>query len=345
MATQGAVKVAPFGRSARAPRAAIACLSVGLFLALLVATAGGRAMPFLTVGPAVGYAHPLTTETVDVNLSDAPAFSPQFLTEPAGTTVSIYLTNLGNLTHTFSLSNESKFRFNASDSPQELNRSFANLTPLANVSVAPHHSAWANITLGNNTGFDSFEFVSLVPYQFQAGMWGLLNVSTTAPGLQLSDNTSAGYAFQPDELGVEPSQFPVNVEISVTNLGTLAHTFTLSPTANYTLTTIGYLAAHTPLVNLSLNGTGGQEVNGSFTIPAPGIYEFVCTQSGHFAQGMFGFLYAGVPVPPPPAAPSTAVVDSWVLAGSAALLGLGALLVAIAGFTGRFPRAPPRHDH
>jgi hypothetical protein len=49
-------------------------------------------------------------------------------------------------------------------------------------------------------------------------------------------------------------------------------------------------------------------------------------------------LYVGVAVPTPPAPPSTAVVETWVLAGSGVLLAIGLALVLVAAFTGRFPR-------
>ena len=51
----------------------------------------------------------------------------------------------------------------------------------------------------------------------------------------------------------------------------------------------------------------------------------------------------GVAPPAVAAPPSTAIVDAWVLGGSAALLGIGVLLAVVATYTGRFPRRPGSH--
>jgi uncharacterized cupredoxin-like copper-binding protein len=327
----------------RGVRRAAPWLAAGLVLAVLGSTGMARAVPFLEHGAAIGHATAMPhNKTFDVDMTDAvaSAYSPRFLSAPQGYNVSIFLTNQGHLTHTFTLWSHADARLNASSTPAELNASFHAYPPLVNRSVPAGKTAWANFTLGSDTGFDSFEFVSVVPYQFQAGMWGLFNVSSTAPGYLLSDNTTNSLSFQPSILYAPVSQFPANFAVLVTNLGDLAHTFTLAAQPNVTLTTTGYFAAHAPLVNQSIPSQAGKGAWANFTIPGRGVYEYVCTIPGHFTSGMYGFLYVGVTPPAAPPPPSTAIVDTWVLAGSVVLLGIGGLLVLVATFTGRFPRGP-----
>ena len=334
------------GRSARAWRRGTPWIVTGLVLALFAASALARGVPILEVAPAVGYAHaPATTELLYVNMTDAPAFGPRFLSGAPGTTVTIHLNNTGRFPHTFSMLNQSKVRLATNLTPKALNASFASPPPLVNVSVPAGGTGWANFSLGAATGFDSFEFVSLVPYQFQAGMWGLFNVTSNAPGLELSENTTNALQFQPAVLAAcAPSatcSYPVNLDVHVTNLGDIPHTFTVVAQPNVSISSIAYFQTAPPIIDQPVpipNGTGTPSTWANFTIGAPGVYEYVCTITGHFAAGMYGFLYVGVPVPALPPAPSTAVVDVWVLAGSLVLVGIGGLLVAVAGFTGRFPR-------
>ena len=323
-------------------RRATPWLAAGLVLALVGAVGGARAVPFLTNAPTIGYGHsPDANVTLALQVNDS-TFSPRFLSEPPATNLSIHITNVGHQVHSFVLSNDSGLRFSGT-TPSQLNAS-VNAHPLsANVTVAPGTSAWANFSILPTEGFDSFEFISQVPYQFQGGLWGLLNITSTAPGTTLYDNTTNALSFQPSILADNASHYPSNVNVFVANLGDLGHTFTIAPQPNVTVTTVGYFHSHAPLANQTIPSTAGKGAWANFTVPAPGIYEFVCTVAGHFTGGMFGFLYAGVPPPPPPPPLPTGVVDLWVLAGSVALLGIGGLLVVVAGFGGRFAGSPPAH--
>jgi len=320
---------------------AVLLLSVGLPSAAAIATA--------PMAPEVGYAHPLATvENVTVNLTDRPSFSPQFVTVPAGTSVALHLVNTGLLNHTFTLAKRPNVRIPSGLTPSQLDSFFAENGTLANVSLAPGADGWANLTFNSSEGFDSFEFASVVPYQFQAGMWGLLNLSSTAPGLELSENTTNTPGFLPDVLGASPAHYPIVIAVLVTNQGSLGHTFTLAPQSNVSLSPTNYsdyFSDHAPLVNANVPALTGGTAWANFTISAPGVYEYICEISGHFAAGMYGFLYVGVPVPTPPPPPSTAIVDGWVLAGSAILVGIGVLFVGVASLAGRFPprTSPPGH--
>jgi len=322
---------------------------IGAALLLSVGLPSASAISVAPSLPAVGLAHPMsTTENVTVNMTDLPSFSPQFTKIPAGTSLALHLVNRGAYNHTFTLAKTPNVRIPSTLTPAQLDAFFAANGTLANVSVASGGQGWANLTFNASEGFDSFEFASVVPYQFQAGMWGLLNLSSTAPGLELGENTTNTPGFLPDELSATPLHYPIVIAVLVTNEGTLGHTFTLAPQSNVTLLPTNYttyFASHAPLVNANVPALTGGTAWANFTISSPGVYMYICEISGHFAAGMFGYLYVGVPVPAPPAPPSTAIVDGWVLVGSALLVGIGVVFVALAAFAGRFPprSTPPGH--
>lgn len=332
-------------RPIRGVRSAAPWLIAALLLAVVALGGGGHALARATGPPAVGMAHRIaTSQSYSMNLTDTPAFAPRFLTAAPGTSVSIHLHNIGTIPHSFTLSNVSKLPLLQNWTPTQLNQTFHAHPPLANVTVAAGSSAYANFSIGANLSFASLEFVSLIPYQFQTGMWGFLNITSNSPPLTTTVNTTDQFAFVPAALGVEPSSFPTNVAILVTNLGVLSHTFTVSAKANVQLGTVAGLTGNATLVNVSVPTATPKTVWANFTIYAPGVYEFVCTVAGHFQNGMFGFLYAGVPVPPPAAAPSTQIVDAWLLGGSLALVGIAGLILLVATLTGRLP-SPPRGPH
>jgi len=337
-------------RNPRILRRALPWIVGGLLLASigLPSVAGLSA---LRIAPEVGVARPLAgSENATVNLTDAPSFSPQFLTFPAGTSVSLHLVNRGSYSHTFTLAKTPNARLSPTLSPAQVYAFFRTNGTLANVSLAPGGEGWANLTFNESEGFDDFEFASVVPYQFQAGMWGLLNLTSTAPGMLLSENTTNTPGFVPNALQASPAHFPVTIDVLVTNQGSLGHTFTIAPQSNVTLLPTNYttyFSAHPPLANVNVPAAPGGTVWANFTIFAPGVYQYICEVSGHFAAGMYGFLYVGVPAPAPPAAPSTAIVEGWVLAGSAVLLGIGVVIAAVSSLVGRFPprTGPPGGHH
>jgi uncharacterized cupredoxin-like copper-binding protein len=307
----------------------------------------------IPVASAIGYAHPVpANETVLMNLTDQPAYSPQFVAVPSNSTLDLHLHNLGAYPHTFTLSNTSgtSARLASNATPSEVYAFFHTNGMQTNVSLAPGASAWANLSFNASTAYDSFEFASVVPYQFQAGMWGLLNITSTGPGLAVEENTTDAPGFQPSVLSASPAHYPAAIDVLVTNLGNLGHTFTVVPQSNVTLTVgnySSYFTAHAPLVSATIPSGAGSSAWANFTIPAAGVYMYLCLVTGHFASGMDGNLYVGVPVPPPPASPSTAIVDTWILTGSAVLFGIGLVLAALASYSGRFPKAPSSHgrDH
>jgi uncharacterized cupredoxin-like copper-binding protein len=307
----------------------------------------------LPLAPRVGYAHPgAANTTVVVNLTDTPAFAPSKITIPSNSSVFVHLFNIGNLTHTFTLValSQANVTLNRSITPAELDAYFAANGSQANVTLAPGQNAWANLTYAASNYTRSFEFVSITPYQFQAGMFGFLNVSSAAPPQVLYDNATSTFSFVPALLSVTPpgGKGATTVAVEITNVGSFPHTWTLVAQSNVSIPTVGYFTSKPPLINVTIPATDGGTAWANFTVPAPGVYEFVCTVPGHFQAGMLGYLYVGVAVTPPPPPPSTAVVEVGVLVGALVLLGIGVLLVGGAGLVGRFgpPRGPDEeHGH
>jgi uncharacterized cupredoxin-like copper-binding protein len=315
------------------------------FLAALVLTtvglpAAAGAFGHIPAAPRVGYARPVNTTTVQIMMSDTPRFSPQFVSVASGVTAIFHLVNPGIYRHTFTVVSQPGVHLNSSWSPGQLDHYFAQNGSLDNVSVAPGGQGNATVTFNASTAFDSFEFVSVVPYQFQAGMYGFVNVTSTSAGLMTTENTSDALQFLPNVLSANAPSYPVNLDVLVTNTGNFGHTFTVVPQSNVTVSYANftsYFVLHAPLVNVQVPAGAGLTVWANFTIPGPGIYQYICEANGHLQNGMSGVLYVGNPVPPQPGPPSTAIVQSWVLVGSAVLLGVGVLAATASMFVGRFP--------
>jgi uncharacterized cupredoxin-like copper-binding protein len=304
-------------------------------------------------GSAIGYAHfvtarPSTSGTFDVNMTDAPAFVPATLAGvQLGESVSVFLRNQGNFDHSFTVAKLPNVAINKSFDPAELDQWFAQNGSFVNVSVAPGATAWANFTIPANGSGGDYEFVSLVPYQFQSGMLGSMVVSGGAPAATLTDDAEGSLVFTPDVLQVNATKYPITVGVTVTDVGAFPHTWTLSAFPNFILSPSNFstfFAAHAPLANVQLTNDG-QTGNASFTINAPGIYEYICEQPGHFQAGMDGFLYVGV-TPPAVAAPlSTAIVQEGILVGAGVLLAIAVILAFVTNYLGRFPPASPPEHH
>lgn len=162
----------------------------------------------------------------------------------------------------------------------------------------------------------------------------------TAAGtsVTMSVGSNNQFIFTPNDISnVVPGS---NVTIVITNLGDVPHTFTLSSLDNYTLPYSGnvnltsdFLVAHPPLVNKNISGTSGAQVTVQFTAPPKiGSYQFFCTQTGHFAAGMEGFLGVGISVGPPPAPPG---VGDAVFIISGVIVGLVILAIILGFVVGR----------
>ena len=111
----------------------------------------------------------------------------------------------------------------------------------------------------------------------------------------------AGYAFTPSTIQNVASS--TNVTVTFTDLDTQAHTFTIYgrqgvviPPSTPDLVKLIYGSGYTPLANINLSsGSPSQSV--TFPAPAPGWYEYLCMEPGHFQSGMFGFIAFGMALP------------------------------------------------
>lgn len=328
----------------------VVALMIGLLMFPLSGAPGfvGRAN---AAGGGGGTTAGIPVVNATVNLTDAPSFDPSYLTVAAPSSLHLTLVNQGQIAHSFTLVNRPNFVLNRSWDPVALDAYFTANGSQVNVTLSGGNQTTVVLNFtGEQTGF-SYEFVSQVPYQFQAGMLGFLNLTGAPSGPGLVANVSASatqLAWLPDAIGINTSAFPVVVDMAISNDGSNGHTFYLEGQPNYTLDPGNfsqYFAAHPPLVGMNVPTNPGQVEWANFTIQHPGVYEYICTVPGHFLAGMFGFLYVGVPVPAAPVAPSTAIVSVWVLYGGASLLGIGALLAVAALLVGRFPRSPPSAGH
>ena len=330
-------------RPSRPWRRAAPWLVAALVLATVGVPASAAAMRAVRIAPEIGYAVPEAGPNVTINMTDAPAFVPSGANVPSGSNVTFDLVNEGNYSHSFTLSTVANFKISTALTPDQLNSFFALNGTLANVTVAAHSTGTADVLFPITDALDTFEFVSIVPYQFQAGMYGFVNVTSTGPGVQVQEGTVNTPAFVPDELAANASHFPVVVDVLVTNQGTLPHTFTVVPQSNVTITYSNYTTyfqQHAPLASVNVPAATGGTVWANFTVGAAGIYMYICEVPGHFQAGMSGLLYVGIPPPPAPPAPSTAIVQGWILVGAGALLGVGAAIAAATAYVGRFPSPP-----
>jgi plastocyanin len=118
----------------------------------------------------------------------------------------------------------------------------------------------------------------------------------------------AGFTFTPN--AIEDVPVGANITVTFTDNDAVDHTFTIIGKqgwvipSSYSSDQIDSLAfGSTPTailkpLNATSVGTSGDQVTGYFTSPAaPGWYEFVCTEPGHFQNGMYGFISFGEALP------------------------------------------------
>ena len=112
----------------------------------------------------------------------------------------------------------------------------------------------------------------------------------------------SNFGYQPDAIGNVP--LDATITVTFTDDDVLPHTFNISSREgfkipdNYTAAQLNQLFdQYHALYAAEVNYEGDVSV-GNFTSPSvPGWYEFICNQSGHFAEGMYGFIAFGEPVP------------------------------------------------
>lgn len=111
------------------------------------------------------------------------------------------------------------------------------------------------------------------------------------------------YGYSPANLEEVPTY--ANITVTFTDRSDMAHTFTIIGREgwvipnSYSQEQINQLAfGDNPPVLVNVNVSGLGDVNVAyFESPGPGWYEFICTESGHFALGMYGFIAFGMDLP------------------------------------------------
>ena len=127
---------------------------------------------------------------------------------------------------------------------------------------------------------------------------------TSASGVGWINISATGsYGYTPPYL----QQVPTNSSITVTftDKSDMAHTFTIIGREGWVVPTsyspaqidqLAYGSSPANLVNSNVSGPGEVNVT-TFESPGPGWYEFICTVSGHFQLGMYGFVAFGMNLP------------------------------------------------
>jgi plastocyanin len=111
------------------------------------------------------------------------------------------------------------------------------------------------------------------------------------------------YGYSPADLENVPTH--ANITVTFTDRSPMEHTFTIIGKEGWVVPSdssqdqIDALAfGHNPTALANVNVSGPGDVNRTnFMSPGPGWYEFVCTVSGHFALGMYGFVAFGMSLP------------------------------------------------
>lgn len=177
----------------------------------------------------------------------------------------------------------------------------------------------------------------------------------TSGSASISIAAVANYAYEPDSIG----NVPLNATITVTftDDDVLPHTFNISSREgfripnDYTAAQLNELfSEYPPLYAVTVSFQGDVSV-GHFTSPsAPGWYEFVCNESGHFSEGMYGFIAFGEPVPSnltPPTHGSEIPIAGSALIAALGVVVIAAILVVVAIWRRRRSvyRLPPEQLH
>jgi plastocyanin len=158
-------------------------------------------------------------------------------------------------------------------------------------------------------------------------------VRTTASGDEsVAISVGTAFAFTPSDFEVTPGD---NVTVTVTQLDSVQHTFTLLGAANFTFNQTdsagvitAFLAKHPPLVSLNISGTPGTTVSKTFRAPSLGVYEYLCLVTGHFQSGMWGLMGSGVAVGPPETGNSV----PWALYVITGVIVILVILAIVLGF-------------
>jgi len=125
---------------------------------------------------------------------------------------------------------------------------------------------------------------------------------STAVSSSIAVTATSTFSFTPNEFqDVAPNS---TVYVNFTDASSTSHTFTIIGKQGWVIPTAidqdafnQLVFGNAPAAIFNVNVSGVGTVSGSFKSPGPGWYEFVCTEPGHFTQGMYGFIAFGINLP------------------------------------------------
>lgn len=132
-------------------------------------------------------------------------------------------------------------------------------------------------------------------------------VVDTSPTVSVTATST--FSFTPDIINEVPTGVSVSFDFTNGDQNGLIHTFTILGCANMTIPRTGPKAfdftpyingtkcANAPLKNIVPAATSSLTRTLVGGVPKPGWYEFICTESGHFQSGMYGFIAFDTVVP------------------------------------------------
>jgi plastocyanin len=160
----------------------------------------------------------------------------------------------------------------------------------------------------------------------------------TAASYSLVVNATADYTYQPATFQQVPTDTNITVTFTDKDPANMPHTLNISgregfkiPTT-YTAAQLNALFTKFPgLFNASVSAYNDQVVKTFLSPSEPGWYEFICNVTGHFQNGMYGFIAFGENLPPNLTPPSRVGLGGATFSPlDAAVLG-GVLVVVLAG--------------
>lgn len=129
---------------------------------------------------------------------------------------------------------------------------------------------------------------------------GSSDIVQAAGSTSVDVTASSGFKFTPT--GFNDVAANTTISLKFVDGDTLSHTFSIwgregvvIPVATKSDQLTALFTTYPPLV--SMIAGSGQTNTTTFPAPATGWYEFVCLQTGHFQQGMYGFIAFGEPLP------------------------------------------------
>ncbi|HYA58498.1 MAG TPA: sulfocyanin-like copper-binding protein [Thermoplasmata archaeon] len=321
--------------------------SVALVVTILVVSGVGMisSPSVVSVPPVIVPAtYPLNVSAV----ADYGYLPETFQQVPLSTTVVVTFTDKdpANLAHSFNISDREGFEIPSSYTTAQLNHLFG----VYGTMYAAYDTSLGDVSVGRFQSPSTpgwYEFVCNVPGQFQQGMYGFIAFGENLPAnltpatYPLNVSAVADYGYLPETF----QQVPLNATIVVTFTDEdpvdMAHSFNISNVEgfeipnDYTAAQLNHLfGVYGTMYAAYDDGLGDVSVGRFHSPPTPGWYEFVCNVSGHFQQGMYGFIAFGENLPGNLTLPSRVGLGGNHLSfnpGDAAVIG-GLAVVVVLGY-------------